>query len=216
MPMTKAFAIRLLIATGCVIATQIPAWQIERRTSADAVRARRFDVAALPAQLGAWTGVDTEIDERLVQHIGAFSTVNRAYENGQGRKVMVHLAVFPSAEVSLPHPPRLCYKNAGWKLGPDRSLDMEEKGDIPPFRRMVVDRDGGRAVIAYWYQLGNGIAADRGELRQQLQKYRWKGERWPPLVKVLLHASIDGSDKIAESDAAELGAIVYEWVRKES
>lgn len=213
MTMSMSFTGRLLIAAGCVIATQIPAWQIDRRTAADAARARKFDVATLPMQLGNWTGIDTEIDERLIRHIGAFSTVNRMYENGQGRQVIVHLAVFRSAEVSLPHPPRLCYKNAGWVLGTDRPSRSKE---MPPYRYTSLERDGMRAVIAYWYQLGQGIAGDRDELRQSLQLLRMKGERWPALVKVLLHAPIESSDEIAESDIAELGVAVFNWLKSES
>jgi EpsI family protein len=211
--MTIPFAGRLLIAAGSVIAVQLPVWQIERQTAADADRAKSFDVGGLPMQLGSWTGVDTEIDKRLIRNINAFSTLNRSYENAQGRQILVHLATFASAEVSLPHPPGLCYKSAGWDVGSDRTNKTEE---TLPYRSMIVDRDGERAVITYWYQMGQAISTDRNELRGALQRIRWKGERWAPLVKVLLHVPVGSSDEIGQTDAAELGSAIFDWIKTES
>lgn len=203
---------RLLLAAVCVVAMQWPAWQVDRRTTSVAGTSR-LDVAGLPMQLGQWTGVDAEMDERLVKHIGATCSISRSYQNSHGRQVMVHLAAFPSAEVSIPHPPRMCYTSAGWTLGPERTSREKE---TPPFRFMAVERDGTRAEVVYWYQLGPDIAANRGELRGMLQKLRWKGERWPPLVKILLHVPVDSVDRIAESEATEIGIAIYEWLRSAS
>lgn len=203
---------RLLVAAFCVMAMQWPAWQVDRRTASNA-GSSQLDVAGLPMQLGNWTGVDAEMDERLVKHIGAMCSISRSYENSQGHQVMVHVAAFPAAEISMPHPPRMCYKGAGWTLGPDRSSREKEP---PPFRFMAAERDGSRAEIVYWYQLGSDIAANRGELRQSLQKLRLKGERWPPLIKVLLHVPVDSADRIAESEATELGTAIYEWLKSAS
>lgn len=214
MPITIPFAGRLLIAAGSVIAIQVPVWQIERRTAAEAEHAKSFDVAKLPMQLGGgWTGVDTDVDKRLVRQINAYSVVNRSYTNAQGRRISVHLATFPSAEVSLPHPPGMCYKSAGWNVSSDRT---NKNSESLPYRQMIVDSDNERAVIAYWYQMGQSVSTDRNELRTALQRIRWKGERWAPLVKVLLHVPVGSSAEIGEADAAELGAAIFDWIKTES
>lgn len=213
--MAISFSWRLLIAAGLVLVAQIPAWQVKRITSEGATRARKFDVAGLPMQLGggAWTGVDTEIDERLVRAIGASSIANRSYDNGRGDQLSVHLAVFGTAEMSLPHPPPMCYRNAGWVMN---ESPLAKSADSPQFQEYIVERTGTRAVIVYWYQLGSNIARDRGELRQQLQNLRWKGEQWPPLVKVLIQAPIDSSDESARDSAEELAKLIFQWVGKNS
>jgi hypothetical protein len=213
MAISYALAGRLVIAAGCVALTQLPVWQSERRTRADAEQAAKFDVARLPTRLGQWTGADTELDERLIAHVGAISVVSRTYTIGQDRLAMVHLASFGPAEITLPHPPPLCYKNAGWTLGNERWAGADVAS---PHRLMPVEREGGRALIAYWYQVGHAAAASRGELRQSLQKLRWSGRRWPPLVKVLIHIPVETTGAAADSAADDLSAEIFKWVAENS
>jgi hypothetical protein len=204
---------RVLIAAGCIALTQLPVWQAERRTRAEAEQAKKFDVARLPTLLGPWTGIDTEMDERLIAHVGAMTVVSRTYDNGLGQQAMVHLASFGPAAITLPHPPSLCYKNAGWTIGAEHWAGKDEGS---PHRLMPVEREGGRALIAYWYQVGHAAAANRGELRQSLQKLRWSGKRWPPLVKVLIHIPVESAGDNAEATADELSAEIFKWVAENS
>jgi hypothetical protein len=208
-----SIASRLVIVALCLIATQFPAWQLERQTNQAARQARLFDASSMPMRIGPWTGADTEIDQKLIRHVGALSTVNRAYDGGPGRQVLVHVASFPAARISLPHPPPLCYRSAGWTIVSEEWVHPE---GMPKHRRMVVDREGTQAIVEYWYQLGDLAAAERGDLRLAVQKLRWKGERWPPLVKVLLHVPVVLSADDSQGDAREIGSAVYDWVRAES
>lgn len=212
MSLSNAIPGRLLIAAVCVMATQLPAWWIEYRTSASAETLSKFDASLLPMQLAGWIGAETKLDERLVKHVGALSTTNRVYSR-DGKEIMVHLAAFPPAMVSLPHPPPLCYTNAGWKITGESWIRSEGQ---PPIRLLEMELDGVRASVGYWYQLGPYAAGDRDQLRQSLQTLRGQGERWPPLVKVLIHMPSDGTAESAKAPIQEIGGAIFKWVEQES
>jgi len=203
---------RLLLASVCIVLTQIPVLWLDHRAKLDVAAAERFDNAKLPYSLGNWSGVDTEVDERLVLHIGAIgNVVNRIYDNGSGRSVIAHLAKFATADVSLPHQPPLCYTNAGWTIARDQWV---RGGASHPYRMMHVEREGEQAVVVYWYQLGQHVAADRADLRKVLQQLRMKGEHFPPVVKVLLQTQIITNEANAKADIEQVGSLIYDWVRE--
>jgi hypothetical protein len=202
---------RYTIAAVCVIATYLPSWWLERRAKIDATGAAQFDAARLPLQIGNWLGTDTDVDERLVRHVGSVGGfVNRSYDNGALRRVMVHMAAFPTAHVSMPHPPPLCYRNAGWTIESDVWV---RDGGSQPYRLMIVEREGERVAVAYWYQLSRFVVADRAELRDALQTLRSIGEPWPPLVKVLMQVAVVTSEQDARESIEQLGPAIFDWVR---
>ncbi|MGQ0633579.1 MAG: exosortase-associated EpsI family protein [Planctomycetaceae bacterium] len=204
---------RLAIACVCVAATQAAAWHLDRQTRSQASQALELDVAKLPMQLGEWSGVDTEIDARLVAHVGSKSIVNRKYEDGLGRTIIVHLAEFPAAEVSIPHPPPLCYTNAGWTIVRER---WREVAPGVRFREMKLDREGAKVDVTYWYQLGPHVAGNRDDLRKILQSYRFSRDPWPPMVKVLLHAPGDDPDGQAGAAFEQFAAAIFDWIKSQS
>jgi EpsI family protein len=213
MPISFSLPVRLALAAACLGITQFPRWYVEYQTGNAAQRATEFDVAQLPYRLAEWRGADTPLDELIFRNVRAMSMANRAYENDQGRRALVHVSSFAAAEMSLPHAPRLCYTNAGWSI-----LDESWKraSDGRRFRSMIVERMGTRVAIGYWYQLADDVAADRSELRQALQQRRLHGERWPALVKVLLHVPVESTDAEALGVIEQVGGEVYAWVKENS
>lgn len=212
MLLINSLAGRLLIAATCIAATKATTWRLEDRTRRDALRAAEFDVGALPFQLGDWSGTEVEVDARLNAHVGAASIVNRVYENSSGNKVTVHLASFPG-QMSLPHLPPLCYTGAGWTIAND---DWRESGDDLRYRRMSVRRENESALVAYWYQLGSHVAADRAGLRQALQALRWRGESWHPLIKVMLQSAAESPSESDRTAEERLGTAIFGWIRDNS
>lgn len=210
--MARSLKSRLLIAAICVLVAQIPAWWFGRASKSEASPSMKFEVTRLPMQLGEWTGADTELDERLVRHVGAQSIANRVYESRQGRQIMVHLSSFSNGEFQLPHPPTMCYRNAGWS----GTESWKSNDGTPRFRIMAVERDGTTALIGYWYQVGQAVVADRGQLRSALQALRLKGERWPPLVKVLMHVGGDPNDPAVKADLSRVGSLIFDWIQSQS
>ena len=213
MQLTKKMTVRLLIAALCVAATQVAVWQVKYRTGLQAAQGATFDVTALPLQLGQWSGTSTEFDPRDFQEVGGFSVANHSYTNELGRHASVHLANFSTADLLIPHPPDLCYTGAGWTiLNDDWQTDSHDRR----YRLMLVERDGVRLCAAYWYQVGPDVAASREDLRKIMLKLRASGERWPPLIKVLIQVPVDSTEDDARSTVQELGFPIYDWVRTHS
>ena len=203
----------MLIAALCIAASQAAIWSVQYRTGVAAAQAATFEVAGLPLQLGEWTGASAEIDPMLARAVGAISLIDRRYENDAGRRASVHLATFPTAEVTLPHPPDLCYTGGGWTILNDEwQRDTRDR----QYRLMVVEQEGARSAVVYWYQLGSDVASNRDELRKILQKRRLEGKGWPPLVKVLIQVPIHFSGDDFKPAAEDLGARIYEWIKTNS
>jgi EpsI family protein len=210
----KSTAGRLLIAALCIAATQAAVWSVQHRAGLLAAQAASLDVARLPLQLGDWTGAPAEIDPRLVKQVGAISLINRQYQNDTGRRASVHVAGYPYPEEnSPPHPPEMCYSNGGWTILQD---DWQHDAPNWRYRWMIVDQDGVRAAVVYWYQVGPDVASDRDEMRKIRQKLRLQGKGWPPFVKVLIHVPLEFSEDDAKKAAEDLGAGIYDWIKNNS
>src|SRR5262249_2785230 len=129
-----------------------------------------------------------------------------------GRQVAVHLATFSTADMLIPHPPQLCFTESGWTILKD---EWQTDGDRR-YRLLLVEREGARSTVVYWYQLGADVAADRDDLRRILQKFRREKTSWPPMVKVLIQSPVVLSEADANSDCRVLGAAIYKWVKDAS
>jgi hypothetical protein len=210
--LSQSIASRLFIAAICVAATQAAIWNLQRHTALLAAQAEKFDVDALPLELGAWAGTAAELDPGVFKQVGALSMTNRRYSTEAGRQAAVHLATYATSEMLVPHPPNLCLTGSGWTILKDGWHNDRDRR----YRLMLIERDGMRAAVAYWYQLGTDVAADRNDLRKILQKFRRDRTSWPPMVKVLLQAPVIFSEDDAIADCRELGAAIYEWVKDAS
>src|SRR5579871_888175 len=203
----------LLIAAVCIAATQVGLTHFQHETEVHVARGAKCDVTELPIQLGAWTGTNTEIDPRMSAHIGGLSVVERSYSNHRNEQALVHLASFSVVTPDPPHAPEECYPGAGWKI---LQNEWWHYGKNRSFRWMLVERDGAKAGVAYWYQSGEQVTSNRRELRALMQKLRWQGEAFPPLVKVMVQVPVESSVVAARTVAEELGTDIFEWVRDHS
>jgi hypothetical protein len=210
--LAKSVPGRLLIAALCVAATQAAVWGLQRRTALLAAQTANFDVNALPLDLGSWTGTVAELDPRLFKQVGALKMTNRTYHNDVRRQAATHLATFSTADMLVPHPPQLCLTESGWTILKD---DWQTDGDRR-YRLLLVEREGARSAVAYWYQLGTEVAGDRDDLRKIMQKFRRERTTWPPMVKVLIQVPVDFAEADADADCKDLGAAIYKWVQDAS
>lgn len=203
---------RLLIAAVCIAAAQAAIWRLNHLTALAAAQAETFEVAALPLQLKEWSGEDVELDPRLLEATGALKIVNRSYVNAAGRRAAVHVAMFKAAGAT-PHSPEICYTNGGWStLKKDWQRDSHDRR----YCLMIVEQSGARVAVAFWYQLGPHVVSSPDEGRKVLQRLRWQGQRFPPLVKVMMHIPIEFSDDDAKTAAEELGAGIFDWIKSSS
>lgn len=213
MQFTKKLVTRLVVTALCVIVTQVAVRQLQHSNVVLASAGARFDVEAIPRQIGPWLGEQEEHEQQLFIHVGARSMANRAYRNEIGRVAFVHLAAFATENIALPHTPQECYLGTGWAIVKD---EWQDAGDSRRFRQMRVQRGDEVADIIYWYQIGADVAAEPNDLRKILQKLRRQGSAWPPTVKVLIQFPIGSTEDDIKTAAEQLAAGIYDSIKENS
>jgi hypothetical protein len=171
------------------------------------VRPLRHALSELPLTMGAWTGKDNEVDQRLFQAVGAEQQVNRLYTNSARDVLYVHSAVWmSSADDWLPHLPQVCYAGAGWLPVENSIISLPNRPDL----RIAVqtfERAGQRVKVGYWYQMGKSTFVDREEARKVRRAF-WGKREWFPVCKVLIQ--IEDSDA-AQSKLVDLAGPIYDF-----
>ena len=144
-----AAACLLVLASGFV--RQI---QVDRvRKYMDEGRVAPFKLAAVPMQLGSWTGKGVELDPAIVKGTGSNDLITRRYTDSQtGVSLDVIVLYGPTTDIFI-HSPELCYPKAGYVIARD-PLDRTiatAAGDVP-FRAIVYTKgDPGRPEVQEVY-----------------------------------------------------------------
>ena len=167
----------------------------------------------LPNRLGDWEGRPVDPDAQIFQRLGAHSVVNRAYRDPLGHEVVLHVAMWSSDGLQLPHEPRMCYQGAGFEILSTKDFPLGE-GDPSQStgHLMALQRGSERCHALFWYQWGPWTVADRNDMRQAL--WRMRGQHpWPPLIKVLMQVGEPKADK-AEEELRGLSQALLPWLRE--
>lgn len=151
------------------------------------------DLESMPLELDEWRGVDVPLDEHVREILNAQATSNRVYRNRDGVAVVAHISAWLSPETVsevAPHVPKVCYTNTGWKIIEEREVHVNSpQGDLPLIA-LLLEKQGERIVVAYWYQMGNSRFNSVDEARR-IHRSLWGQRQWPATVKVLLQTSSD-------------------------
>lgn len=95
------------VADGIITNRWAPSDELQRASAA---------IQNLPLEIGEWTGVDREIDERELKIAAATAFIQRTYTNQTtGDQIIVTCLCGPHGPISL-HPPTVCFTGAGWRL----------------------------------------------------------------------------------------------------
>jgi len=170
-----------------------------------------WDINDLPLDVNGWVGGEAELDPDVFQQMGARFAIQRIYQQGEREPVALHVAVFDRYDVGAFHNPANCYRSSGWRLLGDTPLRIEAADGAPVSVALSTwERRGERVTVAYWYQLGSHVIADRVQMGQA----RWDlrgSEKWPALIKVLIETSTDNVER-SEEGVQELAGFVYRWL----
>ncbi len=171
-----------------------------------------WQLSEVPIRLGAYRGVDRELDPRIFGALDADQVINREYRDDKaGKAITLHAAYFSKYDEAAYHNPGTCYRAAGWQLLKSEDLQLklkdDTKDDPAPVRMDTWTKSGQTVLVVYWYQLGEHIVLDRwdmGWVRPKLASL----DQWPVLVKVLLQIGVQNrnnraADKLAIEAFAE-------------
>ena len=87
---------------------------------------------------------------------------------------------------------------------------MGDEGDSIQAKLMLIERDGTRNLVLYWYFWDQYVVATRAQAT--LARLRLAGSRqWPPVVKVLLDAPVGPSEERTREQLIEFAGEVRRW-----
>jgi hypothetical protein len=180
---------------------------IERSFLPSAVRQPHHKLSELPLKLGHWTGAEMSLDPTTFAAVGAFDQSARVYKNsGSGDAVFAHSAAWTLQDDWTPHLPEVCYTANGWELVQSRTVALP---GLPNARiaLQTYQQPGQRVMVAYWYQMDQGIYSER-EGGRKLRREQWGRRERAPLLKTILQL---GDTERAESELVELASKIYEF-----
>ncbi len=187
---------RLLIAAGLLAIVHVVVLALRWERWPSEVAPPQWDLAQLPYQLktddGTWEGEKKELDAKTFLSLRSDQVEDRAYSNRAREAILLHSSSYTLLERWVPHPPDVCYGNAGWKLESrrDRVLQLND-GRSTSVRLYTFSKEGVRILVLFWYHFGDEVVLDHDSLRAA----RWKriGQRtWPAITKFMLQTDLAG------------------------
>ena len=208
-----------LMLRGTLSAESLPDWRLDEFPM-------DLSLEASDGSVTSWHGMEhKKMDPVLTQALNADDWVDLVYRDGAGGAITLHMAAFKQYQFGVAHNPMVCYNRGGWKQKGKFDLDLEvanskggkknEKETISVKAAAWEHKKRGRAMIAYWYQLGDDLVFDRGSLGTTRMKYLGEPFR-PALIKFLLHTTYTtSSDKeVARERLKAMSEHVYDWINQ--
>jgi len=115
----------------------------------------RQQLAAIPAQLGAWDGKDVNISTDVLDVLGHGDFLSRLYHTDAGRTpdIELFIAYFPSQRFGdTIHSPQHCLPGSGWLPLESTKVELSFAGHAPfSANRYVIAKGEDRRLVLYWY-----------------------------------------------------------------
>ena len=127
-----------------------------------ASQVQRPDWNAIPYQLEGWTGADSRFDP-VYGTDPAESNLLRIYQRDAGAIVIAYVGFYAELTTVVEvHTPERCYPGQGWKILSSGSSRTEVfRGKPIPARHIIVEKDGMRRFVVWWYNAGSQPSGTR-------------------------------------------------------
>lgn len=173
----------------------------------------RVPISSFAAELGEWKNVrSSPLTPDVLAVLGLDEYINRVYSSRDGASLGLYVAYYGSQrQGETIHSPLNCMPGAGWQpVSSGREAVTVAPGPSPAttrsieINRYVVEKDGQRMLVYYWYQSQGRVVASEywGKYYTVVDAIR-RGRTDAALVRVLV--PIGGTDAAAEARAARLG-----------
>lgn len=142
----------------------------------------RQSFAAFPATIGQWHGHTSSLDPDVVQALGLNDYILSDYSRPNGKPVNLYVAYYNSQRNGYsPHSPLVCIPGDGWLITHFQRMNSDDFGRAAPFNRAIIERNGAKELVYYWFD-------ERG--RQVADEY-WA--KWYLLVDAITRNRTDGA-----------------------
>lgn len=135
------------------------------------------DMDKLPADIGLWSGIPVQMDERIVRATDTDAHINRVYrKQGSLKSVWLYVAYGVQSRDLMPHRPEVCYPGNGWTLSTKQSdnLQLNDKTTVDctvyEFTKASIGAD--TITVLNFYIIDGRFAPDVSALRAKA----WRGQ----------------------------------------
>lgn len=142
----------------------------------------RTRFAAFPTTIGDWQGRPGRLDEGTQEYLGLDDYILSDYRKANGKGVNLYVAYYSSQRNGYaPHSPLVCIPGGGWLITDLKRMTYNDRGTIIPFNRVIVEREGVKQIVYYWFD-------ERG---RKLANEYWA--KWYLLTDAIIKNRTDGS-----------------------
>lgn len=141
-----------------VVCLLVASWAIAHAAVPSAHGVSPTRLSGLPYVIQGWTGVEApSIDAETLRILAADAVINRTYTGADGTPVGLYVAFYATQRPSVSiHSPLHCLPGTGWEALDVSTVNVPAAGTV---RRLIVRKDGRRALVLYWYSLHGRIIA---------------------------------------------------------
>jgi len=151
-----------VIARAALVIVMLIATELYTASADREAAVPREPLAAMPLQIGQWTGRDAPpLGEDVLQQLGADEYVNRTYVGRTGVLIGLYVGYYGSQrQGDTIHSPRNCLPGAGWLPVEDGIFRMPADDREVAVNRTVVQKGLDREIVLYWYQGRGRVVGD--------------------------------------------------------
>lgn len=120
----------------------------------------RAPLSSVPLTLAHWRGTDIPMEPDVLDLLRVSDYVNRVYSPDIGPEISLYVGYYASQGTGDQiHSPKNCLPGSGWQ--PVRSMvtELALGSRKVPANLYVVEQNGERQVVLYWYQSGGRVLA---------------------------------------------------------
>jgi exosortase D (VPLPA-CTERM-specific) len=117
-------------------------------------------LASVPRELGQWHGQLSPVNSIDATVLKADDTLLADYADGSEPPINLFIAYYASQrQGSSPHSPRVCMPGGGWEITNLRTEKLQIDGKSMPVISALIEKDGARQFVIYWYlERGHAMA----------------------------------------------------------
>jgi exosortase D (VPLPA-CTERM-specific) len=147
-PLYASLLLIFLIVVSSSLITNRPEFIPERN---------RF--VTFPMTIGEWQGHSSQLEAWVENDLALNDYVLSDYSTSDGKVANLYVAYYASQRTGeSPHSPLVCIPGGGWSI---TQLERLNSATNHPFNRAIIERNGSKQLVYYWYEeRGRAIASE--------------------------------------------------------
>jgi exosortase D (VPLPA-CTERM-specific) len=148
--------IPLYAALILICATMLAGFLISSRTE---IVPERSQFVSFPTIIGDWQGHASLLEPQVENDLALQDYILSDYSKPDGKVINLYVAYYASQRTGeSPHSPLVCIPGNGWAI---TQLGRTSFGARQPLNRAIIERNGSKQLVYYWYkERGRWIASE--------------------------------------------------------